>query len=873
VALDSGTRLGPYEVVGPLGAGGMGEVYRARDTGLKREVALKVLPAAFTTDVDRLTRFQREAELLATLNHPHIAAIYGLHRDAATTALVLELVEGDTLADRIARGPLPIDDAVRIALQIAAALEAAHERGIVHRDLKPANVKIRPDGTVKVLDFGLAKALDPAAPASASLSPTITSPAMTHAGVILGTAAYMSPEQARGQAADARSDIWAFGCVLVEMLTGEKAFQGDSVPEALASVLRSEPLWSKLPADTSPAIRRLLRRCLRKDRTRRLADIRDARLELEEPEEAISVQASAAPSRTRERLFWSAALAVMVVGIVGLATSQSRERVPTPDHSYFDLPTTTDPTSFALSPDGRQVVFVASLEGRPQLWHYSFDTGERRALRGTADASYPFWSPDGRSIGFFTNERLYRLTIDGGNPRGLAIAPLGTGGTWNRDGILLYTPVPDAQAMRVSESEGEPEGTPPGLPVRLPQPDKSVPGGERFPQFLPDGRHFIYYRIESRQVFVGSIDSAERTVLVDGADAAAVVAPPDRVLFIRGGALLIQRLDLATRRLIGEATQISRDVAIDARGIPALSVSAEGTLLFRSGSGNQPRRLVAVDRNGTTRRDIARPDPSFPINPDLCPGAKRVVLNRTISGNTGIDEIDLDRGIPTTLTTSPLPEIVPVCTARGVTFAALGASGIVRLEAGNQTALVKANSTQGALIPLDEAPNGTLLYRTLGIGTGWNIHAVEPQRAPRALLEAPWDERGAQFSPDGKWFAYESNERDGIFEILVQSYPPTGLKKYVTSGGGTQPRWEGDEIFYVSADGYLTAVRAVPADGQDIHLGPPERLFAAQIESTVQGGIGHAYAVFPGGKEFLLSTFTELPAQPLRLIRNLIPAP
>src|SRR5688572_10633967 len=384
----------------------MGEVYRARDTGLKREVALKVLPPAFTTDADRLARFQREAELLATLNHPHVAAIYGLHRDETATALVLELVEGETLADRIDRGPIPLDEARRIALQIAAALEAAHERGIVHRDLKPANVKIRPDGTVKVLDFGLAKALDPGASSSASLSPTITSPAMTHAGVILGTAAYMSPEQARGQTADARSDIWAFGCVLSEMLTGQKAFQGDSVPEALASVLRSEPLWSKLPADTPPAIRRLLRRCLQKDRTRRLADIRDAKLELEEPEEAIPVHAGAAPSRTRERLLWSAALAVMVVGIVGLATSRGGERVPTPDHSYFDLPATTDPTSFALSPDGRQVVFVASFEGRPQLWHYSFDTGERRPLRGTADASFPFWSPDSRAIGYFTNERL-----------------------------------------------------------------------------------------------------------------------------------------------------------------------------------------------------------------------------------------------------------------------------------------------------------------------------------------------------------------------------------------------------------------------------------------------------------------------------------
>ena len=568
----------------------MGEVYRARDTKLGRDVAIKVLPDLFARDGDRLARFTREAQTLASLNHPHIAAIYGLEESGGIGALVMELVEGEDLSQRIARGPMPLAEVLPIASQLAGALEAAHALGIIHRDLKPANIKVRRDGAVKVLDFGLAKALEPANRTSGtSQSPTITSPAATRAGSIMGTAAYMSPEQARGDPANEQSDIWAFGCVLYECLTGVRAFPGETVTDTLASILRSEPEWSRLPVGTPDSLRRLLRRCLQKDRARRLADIRDAKLELDEPEHvSTAAPAAAPPSRTRERLLWAAGVATLAVAVLMVSLRQPEHAVRPVEYVYLDIPATTDPASFALSQDGRHAVFVAAHDGRPQLWHYSFDTGQRRPLPGTAGAAYPFWSPNNREIGFFTNERLYRMEIEGGAPRPLAFAAYGAGGTWNRDETILFTPVPDAHVMRVTGAFGDGE----------PLPRRSAEGGERFPQFLPDDRHFVFYKIETRQVFLGSLDSPLRTVLVESADAAAVVAPPNGLLFVRGGRLLAQRLDPVTFTKVGEPLPVGEGVAIDGRGAAALSASAEGSVLYRTGSGDQPRQLVILDREG-----------------------------------------------------------------------------------------------------------------------------------------------------------------------------------------------------------------------------------------------------------------------------------
>ncbi len=561
VSLGPGVRVGPYEVLSSLGAGGMGEVYRARDTTLGRDVALKVLPDNVANDADRTARFRREAQILASLNHPLIAAIYGVEDSGATPVLVLELVEGLTLAERIGAGPLPIDEVLPIAHQIAQALEAAHESGIVHRDLKPANIKLRPDGTVKVLDFGLARALEPASNAVASGAlATVTSPAATAFGVILGTAAYMSPEQACGQSVDRGTDVWAFGAVLFEMLTGARAFQGGDPTQTVASVLRSEPDWSRLPPDTPESIRRLLRRCLAKDRRHRLADIRDAGLEIEDAQQSGSmpVSATGAGLRARERWLWIAGLGSSIAVAVGLLLGRDSAPPVRPEQRVeIVTPPTNDPLSFAIAPDGRHLVFVALSDGRPRLWLRNIESGIEQPLRGTDGASLPFWSPDSQSIGFFASELLLRIRLDGSAPRTVAPVVIGTGGTWNEAGAILTLMVPDSQLFRVSAEGGQP------VPQTVPPPE----GGHRFPAFLPDGKHFLFFVAESRAVFLGSLDGSPSRHLLD-ADAAAVFAPPSDVLFVRGGVLYVQRFDATRLEPAGNPIKLASGVATSTRASP-----------------------------------------------------------------------------------------------------------------------------------------------------------------------------------------------------------------------------------------------------------------------------------------------------------------
>ena len=554
-----GTRIGPYEIRAPLGAGGMGEVYRARDTTLGRDVALKVLPQDFSQDADRLARFRREAQVLASLNHAHIAAIHGLEELGGVPVLVLELVEGPTLADRIATGAIPAGEAFAIAGQIAEALAAAHERAIVHRDLKPANIKLRPDGVVKVLDFGLAKALEPLPATDPSVSPTMTSPAMTRIGVIMGTASYMSPEQARGHVVDRGADIWAWGCVLFEMLTGTRAFGGADTTDVIAAVVRGDPDWSRLPEDTPPSVHRLVRRCLEKDPRRRLADIRDARFALEDaPQDR--PDATVAPTRgNRERLVWVAALLICLASSAVLWWRATGDSGPPARqlHTEITTPPTTDLVSIALSPSGEWLAFVASFERRPMLWLRSLVTGESLPLRGTDGASFPFWSPDSRSIGFFANDRVYRIGVDGGSLKELASVPVAAGGTWSREGVILFPVVPDGPISRVPADGGK---------VNLLPTDQKGPGGNRFPQFLPDGRRYLYYMAEAaiRGVYVGTLDGPERRRLFD-ADAAAVVVPPAEIMFLRGGTLYVQRFEPNTLARQGEAVPVARGIASTAR--------------------------------------------------------------------------------------------------------------------------------------------------------------------------------------------------------------------------------------------------------------------------------------------------------------------
>ena len=494
MAITTGSKLGPYKILAAIGAGGMGEVYRAHDTKLNRDVALKVLPAEFASDPERMARFKREAQLLASLNHTNIAAIYGLEESGGVSALIMELAEGATLADRISQGPIPLEEALSIARQIAEALEAAHEKGIIHRDLKPANVKVTPEGAVKVLDFGLAKALEgEAAEADASQSPTL-SLAATKAGVILGTAAYMSPEQARGSGVDKRCDIWSFGVVLFEMLAGKKLFAGETISDTLAAVLRADVDWSVLPGDTPSSIRTLLRRCLTKDRKERMRDIGDARITITEylanpaSASAPEIVADAAHRRLRDNLGWSVAI-ICLFASLALGVLYFRQAPVEAPETRFEVMTspTSEPTSIALSPDGRLLVFVASSEGQERLWLRPLDQIVAQPLAGTEGATLPFWSPDSRSIGFFANNKLKRIGIAGGPPQVLASASHGQGGTWKGDGVIVFAPSLTDPLNRVPALGGDPVAI-----TRL-NPPRQV--GHWFPQFLPDGRHLLYYAL------------------------------------------------------------------------------------------------------------------------------------------------------------------------------------------------------------------------------------------------------------------------------------------------------------------------------------------------------------------------------------------
>ena len=535
MALAPGARRGPYEIIAKIGAGGMGEVYRARDTKLDRDVALKILPEAFASDPERLARFEREAKTLAALNHPHIAHIHGLEESDGVRTLVLEFVDGPTLADRIAHGPIPINEALTIARQIAEALEAAHDQGIIHRDLKPENIKVRTDGTVKVLDFGLAKALDPtsAATADVTASPTITAPAlMTGAGMIVGTAAYMSPEQARGKAVDRRTDLWAFGCVLFEMITGRRVFPGATVSDTIAAVLERSPDWTALPPATPPRVRHILARCLEKDPKQRWRDIADVRIELDDDDgEAWRPQTdrvSPKTSRAAERAAW-ALLVALAAAVAAVATPMFR-KAPAPAEIRFNLlfprGVAADFAQLAISPDGQQIVVAPSFgpQQPSPLWLRPLASTSGRLLTGTEGASFPFWSPDGRSIGFFADQKLKRLDVNSQAIQILADAPVARGGAWQTDDTILFAPNAVGPLVRVPANGGQPS-----VATQL----EAGQSDHRAPFILPDGLHFLYYaRAEGRRRSAGYTWLASMAPRQSGCSTRTV--PPsmhDRVIY------------------------------------------------------------------------------------------------------------------------------------------------------------------------------------------------------------------------------------------------------------------------------------------------------------------------------------------------------
>jgi Tol biopolymer transport system component len=876
MTLSTGTRVGPYEVVSRIGAGGMGEVYRARDTALNRDVAIKVLLPTVANDPERLARFSREAQLLASLNHPNIAHVHGLADANGVGALVMELVEGPTLADRIVRGPIPPNEALPIAKQIAEALEAAHEHGIIHRDLKPANIKVRPDGIVKVLDFGLAKALDPqdAASVTASMSPTMSVHA-TQTGVILGTAAYMSPEQARGQAIDTRTDIWAFGCVLYEMLTGRPPFEGDDLAGILAAVLEREPDWTRLPANVPARVHDLLRLCLEKNPKKRRRDAGDVRIDVERALADPPARTVTRPSR----MAWLAGAAAIVT--VAAMTMLAMRYLQTPAVSAPEMrveiapPPLSAPLEFALSPDGQHIVFVASGDGRRRLWLRALKDLNARVMPGTDGAAYPFWSADGRSIGYFASRKLYRIDVAGGPPQELADAPVGSGGTWNADGTILFAPARDARAlMRIAARGGTPEDV-----TRL-DPPRQI--GHQSPTFLPDGRHFLFLANGSPSasgIYLGTLDGGAPKRLM-ASDVAARYLAPDLVVFVQQGALMARRLDVARGELTGDSMTLSDVVGFDIGfKLGAFSVSAAGSVAYQTDIFKRDE-LFWVDRTGKASRvPINAPDVNRLANPNLSPDGQRVVVTLESQSNIDIWVVDLVGGPATRLTNDEDADAWPIWSPRAthVVFSS-------RRKGSPSLYLQRANGSPGsekflweggaAVVPMDwSSDERFLVYMVADEKTGgdlWALDMTGNQRATRPVLNTQSEERNGQLSPDGHWLAYETNE-SGRFEIRVVSFADPADQRTVSTNGGTQPRWrpDGKELYFVATDGELMAVPITirnQADRSRIEIGAPGALFRTRIVSSGASPLAQ-YAVASDGR-FLISQPAESATTPITLMLN-----
>ena len=865
-----GTQLGSYDITALIGEGGMGRVFRARDAKLKRDVAIKTLPEHFANDPERLARFQREAEALAALNHPHIAGIYDIAEFGSSRFLVLELVEGETLAESIRRGPIPLDEALGIAAQIAEALEAAHEKGIVHRDLKPANIKITPEGRVKVLDFGLAKVKEAGSAASSfSQSPTLLSATMP--GVILGTAAYMSPEQAKGRDTDRTSDVWAMGCVLYEMLVGKPAFEGETITEVLGGILKSEPDWTRLPARTPEAIRKLLRRCLKKDRQWRLQHFGDVRIEIKDAQAEPEEQVPAAPTRIRERFFAISALLLAVTVIV--LASLSFRPVPIPLETRLELttPATKDLYSVALSPDGRNIAFVADSEGQSKLWLRSLDNGLAKPLAGTEHPYYPFWSPDNRSIGFFADGKLKRVDISGGAVQALVDAPLGRGGAWNSDGVILFSGTAGA-IFQIPSTGGKPTAV-----TRLEQ-DHS---NHRFPYFLSDGRHFLFLvtrkanASDARGMYVGALDNTETHYLAE-VQAVAGLAPSGDLLFVRDGALFAQKFDQNRYELSGSPLPVAEGVASDGgNGVSSVSASRTGSLLYRLGAGGYSAQLIWFDRSGKEIGGLTDAGSSL-TNPEVSPDGRRLAVGRFDNNNGDVWLLDIARGIRTRFTLGAAPERAPVWAPDGsrIVFQS-NQKGVDNLYikqtggiGGEEMLLESAQNKE----PADWSRDGRyLLYHTDDSKTGADLWALPlvGDRKPFPVAQGNSSELQGQFSPDGRWIAYESDE-SGRFEIYVQPFPEPSRRWQISANGGTQPRWraDGKEIFFIGPNGQMMA-SAIIVNGAGIEPGASVQLFTTQIPEGARTGTKQQYVVSADGQRFLIRTAPqETVTSPLTLILN-----
>jgi serine/threonine protein kinase len=870
-----GKTLGHYRVGEQLGRGGMGEVYVADDLNLNRKVALKFLPDAFAGDPERMARFEREAKLVASLNHPNIAAIYGLEQAEGKRFLVLELVEGETLQQRLSKGPLQIEEALGVCRQIAEALEDAHEKGVIHRDLKPANVMITAGDKVKILDFGLAKALsDETQSVDSSQSPTLTE-AMTRPGVILGTAAYMSPEQAKGKAVDKRADIWAFGCILYECLTGKRAFEGETVTETLAAILKGEPDWNALPATTPPNIRFVQRRCLEKAISRRFRDPSDLLIVIDE---AHDIGEATAPSRhkTRERLGWIVAALLFVIAGASLTRSYFHQTATEERSVRFSIAPPEQGTfswyaSLEISPDGRQIVFVATVNGKQMLWVRSLDSLESRFLPGTEGARSPFWSPDSQSIGFFSNGKLNTLGLSGGVPHPVCDAlPYYEGGTWNRDGTIVFTKHGgEGPIYGVSASGGT------TIAVTVLDASKQEIRHSR-PHFLPDGRHFLYFarsRVPANNaIYVGSLDSGESKRLF-ASDSEARYAPPGYLLFVNQSVLMAQRFNADSMELSGDPARLVDSVHFDPEpGTADLSISADGTLAYRS--GRLSTRLVWVDRAGKEISAIGPPGEYR--NATLSPDEKRVIVDRfnpqALSRDLWL--YDIARQTASRFTYDPADDSDAVWSPVGlrVVFASdrNGTRGLYqKIVDGNGQEENVMKSDLGRLVPRDWSSDGRFIfYFAVGEQTGTHVWylSLSGERKPTRFLQTAFDELEPHISPDGHWIAYDSNE-SGKRQVYVCSFPGADKKIQISTTGGNSPMWrhDGQELYFLSEDGQMMA--APVSIGPKFEPGLPKALFPAIFPDWDIGGWPR-YSVSADGQRFLINRASEEVFSPITVVLN-----
>ena len=851
-----GESFAHYRITGKLGAGGMGEVYRARDTKLKREVAIKVLPEAFARDAERMKRLEREAQVLASLNHPNIAAIYGLEDVDGIRALVLELVEGPTLAERIASGPMPLDEILKCARQMAVGLEAAHEKSVIHRDLKPANVKLTKEGDIKILDFGLAKALEGEMPdVEDSNSPTLTR-AGTQAGVLLGTAAYMSPEQAKGKPVDRRADVWAFGVVLFEMLTGTKLFSGETVSETLASVIKDEPELDRLPPETPKHIRRLLYRCLTKDPAERLQAIGEARIAIDRPE--TELETSVAPSDRVRSQVALAAFAVLVASVItGVTVRQFESETPRPvvrvmarPPSSETLDTAQGDVDVAITPGGTHIIYLVTVGGARQLAVRALDRLETLLLPGLGDPRGPFLSPDGNWVGYFDGiVALKKVSILGGAPLTVhTLTEAGSasrGASWGDDNTIVFATAAVSELWRVAASGGEAE--------ELTKPE-SATEDHVFPEVLPGSKAVLFTilrrPVEGSAIAVLSLPTGESKVLIPGGSHPRY-APTGHIVYGIDGRLRAVAFDLQTLEVTSDPVPILEGLVTKDTGAANFDVARDGSLVYITGSpGRRHRTLAWVDRQG--RESALAAPPRNYSRPQISPDGSRLAVEAR-DRDADIWIWDFGRETLTRFTFDPGPDRTPVWSPDGLRVAfssgippnlfwkaADGTGGVERLTESSNAQWVEAIALDGK----------HLVFRELEPETRYDLHVLSllDRRSSAPLIATEFNERGAEISPDGRYVAYQSDE-SGQYEIYVRPFPNVEDGRWpVSRNGGVYPVWarNGRELFFITPEGQI---KAVPFQiGPGVGLGSVETV----VENALYQTGARSYDVSPDGEHFLL---------------------